>query len=209
MSMVSTRTALTIVGVSGVGLGGYGIYRLSAPKETIGDKVTASLKGTKKRFIGKGDSEWSMLKEKYISTGNKPRSKDGLKELPFEDIENWCDRNYRKEYSIKTEALFEQLSNFCFFNTNTVLEELEGYSLISGDRNGSEWQSAWDSYNSGKSSKKLDISGSKDDGKLNGNNKTEAAPILYDWCISTSQVKMYSSSIDTLLLRFKEWCVKK
>ncbi|AEW45362.2 hypothetical protein MHC_02490 [Mycoplasma haemocanis str. Illinois] len=209
MSMVSMRAALTMVGVSGVGLGGYGIYRLSAPKETIGDRVTAALKGTKKRFIGKGDSEWSMLQEKYISTDNKPKSKDGLKELPFEDIENWCDKNYRVEYSIKTEALFEQLSNFCFFNTNTILEELEGHSLISGDRNGSEWQSAWDSYNSGKSSKNLAISNSGDDSKLNGGNRSEAAPILYDWCKTTSQVKMYSTSIDILLPRFKEWCISK
>ncbi|AEG72988.1 hypothetical protein MHF_0718 [Mycoplasma haemofelis Ohio2] len=209
MSLFETKVALTMAGVSGVGLGGYGIYHLASSGESIGERITNSLKGTNKRFVGKEDSEWSNLQEKYTSTFNKPKSKGSSADLPFSDLPDWCDRNYRERYSISKEELSKQVSNFCFFNTNTVLEELKGHSLISGDRAGSEWQTAWDSYNSGKSSKNLVISGSTDDAKLNGSNKAEAAPILHDWCTASSQKKMYSSNIDVLLPRFKAWCISK
>ncbi|AEG72984.1 hypothetical protein MHF_0714 [Mycoplasma haemofelis Ohio2] len=209
MSVVPMKAVLTTAGISGVGLGGYGIYHLTSSGETIGEKVISSLKGTKKRFLKKGDTEWSGLQDKYNSLPNKPRVKGGSSDLPFSDLPDWCDKHYKETYSKGKEGLYSKVSIFCFFNTNTVIEELVGRSLISNGRDDVKWQTAWETYNTTKTQKKLEITVTSGSSKLNESDKVEGGKALYDWCSSASQKKMYSVNIDSLFPRFEAWCINK
>ncbi|AEG72879.1 hypothetical protein MHF_0607 [Mycoplasma haemofelis Ohio2] len=208
MPTTSVKAAMSAVGASGAGLGGYGIYHLASQGETIRERIISSLEDKKKRFLGKGDSEWSGLSSKYTSLQNKPK-KNGSEDLSFSEIPEWCERSASEKYSDDKRALYSQVLTFCFFNTNTLLSNIDSGALKSSEgEDHTDWQNAWNLYNqdSTKAANKLNITDSSVNTDMNGSDKTKGGKAMHKWCNATATKKMYEA--EELFPVFKHWCVK-
>nr|WP_014272417.1 hypothetical protein [Mycoplasma haemocanis] len=181
-------------------------YWISLPVTSIRSKLESEFKRTNVSFLEKDNLEWINLKEKYSRTPNKPQSPE-RRDLSLEEVKQWCSENVDAPFRGVNDPLYGQIKRFCFFNINTILSELKGKRLISGIQGDVQWQDAWGTYNSKKNSIGLPITGFYRDAALNGNDRVDGGAALYVWCDLTSKKKMYSEDIDTLLPRFKAWCV--
>ncbi|AEW45298.1 hypothetical protein MHC_02160 [Mycoplasma haemocanis str. Illinois] len=209
MATSFVKVATLAAGISGLGFGGYGIYHLTSHKETIRDRIISSLEDKKKRFLGIGDSAWSDLSSKYASFQNKPKKNNGTEDLLFSEIPEWCEKHASEKYSDIKKDLYSKVLTFCFFNTNTLLSNIDSGELKSSEgENHVDWQNAWDLYNkdSTKTANKRNITDGSVNTDINGNDKAKGGKAMHKWCNETSSKKMYEA--EELFPIFKHWCVK-
>ncbi|AEG72884.1 hypothetical protein MHF_0612 [Mycoplasma haemofelis Ohio2] len=198
MEFTSFKLAGALGATAATSAGAYGVYHFSSGNgSTIKEHLLSTLEG-KKVFIG-DYSERASFKTKYDSFQSKPK-KDN-KDLPFDQLESWCQEKSSAPYSESNVKLSSEIETYCFFNVKTLLQELEGRKLKSDKgESDQEWVTAWTHYNTKKAELKLTVATT--DNKLNGSASNEGGKALYAWCTSTANKKMYEA--DSLLSAFKE-----
>ncbi|AEG72973.1 hypothetical protein MHF_0703 [Mycoplasma haemofelis Ohio2] len=200
------KVAFSIIAISGVGLGGYGFYYLF--HRSMGDRIASSMSSKKKRFLGKGDQEWPRLKDKYNTSPNKPKKEDGTSDLPFEDLPEWCEKNYYEGFSSDKQDTYEKVAKFCFYNTNTLLSNLGNRRFRSGEDYSSDWKRAGDEYYEYFiNNKERDFLISTDSSyTLSGSNSSLRSVFMRKWCHDNAHKKMYEAG--ELFSIFERWCSK-
>ncbi|AEG72968.1 hypothetical protein MHF_0698 [Mycoplasma haemofelis Ohio2] len=207
MPVTPFKVAFSVAAISGVGLSGYGFYYLF--HRSMGDRIASSMSSKKKRFLGKGDQEWSRLKDKYNSSLNKPKKEDGISDLSFEELPEWCERNYYEGFSSDKQDTYEKVAKFCFYNTNTLLSNLSGKKFRTGGDYSDDWKQAGDAYykySSGNRGRDFLISADDTYAQLSGSSSILRSLLMRKWCYDNANKKMYESG--EIFPIFERWCAK-
>ncbi|OAL10135.1 hypothetical protein A6V39_04450 [Candidatus Mycoplasma haematobovis] len=203
---------LTLIGGS-AGLvsataGGVAIYLNSG--ESIRDHIANKSDGNIK-FISLVPEAHVSLKKRYEVVGASHKPIENGKEVTSDKIIEWCERAANTRFFKDTDPIYSSIGAWCFVNVNTLFQQAgksSDQNIDGSDGNSDGWKNAWETYNTQKTTKKLEITGD-DIGDLNtARDKNAGGPALYKWCQSSGNKKMYELGSEESLKRYERWCFK-
>ncbi|AEG73679.1 hypothetical protein MHF_1445 [Mycoplasma haemofelis Ohio2] len=192
------------MGAVGSAGGAYLIYdHVSKEGESLRDRLVKEYSEKPYKVLASLDDEWTEVKKIY------KKSKDKISEVDENQLISWCEDNLKSsEYS---DGVYGNVKKWCVIKTSSILQELGSKAISAEDSANnvdSEWNQAWNRYNTDKGKSENAALQIEDAKFKEATEATKGKAAMKVWCGTIYKKQMYHEDAESSLALAMKWCVK-